>query len=89
MRLPGELAWAKLLLRVKQKVVINEFFSAGPLESHDEVMDVEIRPLLLVHVNHYSTFMHHNQPITIAKSHFHIVSNHYSGHLLSFYEHFG
>ena len=89
MRLPDELARAKFLAIGKQNAIINEFFSAGPFESHDQVMDGEISPLLLLHINHNSTFMHHNQPITMAESHFHIVGNHDGGHLLLFYEHFG
>jgi hypothetical protein len=60
MRLPNELARAKFLAIGQQNTVINEFFSAGPLEGHDEVIDGEISLLLLVHINHYSTLVHHN-----------------------------
>jgi hypothetical protein len=70
MRLSDELAWAKFLVSAQQNAIINEFFSAGPFESHDEVIDGEVSLLLLVNINHYSTFMHHNQPITMAKSQF-------------------
>jgi hypothetical protein len=63
MRLLDELARAKFLAIAKQNAIINEFFSAGPLESHDEVIDGEISLMLLVHINHYSTFIHHNQVV--------------------------
>jgi len=39
MRLPDEVARAKLLAIAKQNIIINEFFSAGPFKSHDEAID--------------------------------------------------
>ena len=53
---------------VKKNAVIIEFFTTGSFKGHYEVVDSEISFLLLLYINHNPAVMHHNQPVTVAKS---------------------
>jgi len=69
-KFPHELPKATFLAIAQHKSTVHKFLSAGSFGSRDEVIDGENNTLLLVHVNHYYTSMHHNQPITAGKGQF-------------------